>query len=415
VTQFEYQAVDETGEHINGTIAATDRREAVASLTQKGHFVTSLALKKNEPTERKEDTAAAKKNRRFNLVRGRVNSKDILAITGQLSAALRAGLPLLNCLRVVQKQVQKPAVKDMLGRLTHLVSTGSSLSEAMEQQGDTFNTLYLAMIRVGETGGIIEDTTSQLTSLLRREEQVKSNIKTASMYPLIVLMVGFISVIIIITWILPRIIRSIGEGTLLPWPTRVLMGISGFISGYGWLVLVGAILGVLLFRKWLRTTSGRLVWDGFKLKIPVMGRVQKTIAVGRFTRTLGSLTKGGVTILEALQVVRDTLGNELLGREIDNVAHDVKSGAPLAEPMEASGYFPPLLVQIISVGEQTGKLDELLLNAADTFDSEADTAIERFMALLPALLVLLLAVVIGFIVAGALLPIVAMQLGAGGV
>ncbi len=415
MTQFEYQAVDETGEHVNGTIAATDRREAVASLTQKGHFVTSLALKKNEPTKRKENTAAVKKVRRFYLGRGRVNSKDILAITGQLSAALQAGLPLLNCLRVVQKQVQKPAVKDMLGRLTHLVSTGSSLSEAMEQQGDTFNTLYLAMIRVGETGGILEDTTSQLTSLLHREEQVKSNIKTASMYPLIVLMVGFISVIIIITWILPRIIRSIGEGTLLPWPTRVLMGISGFISGYGWLVLVGAILGFLLFRKWLGTTSGRLVWDGFKLKIPVIGRVQKTIAVGRFTRTLGSLTKGGVTILEALQVVRDTLGNELLGREIDNVAHDVKSGASLAEPMEASGYFPPLLVQIISVGEQTGKLDELLLNAADTFDSEADTAIERFMALLPALLVLLLAVVIGFIVAGALLPIVAMQLGAGGV
>ncbi len=408
MTQFEYQAVDETGGHVNGTIAATDRREAVASLTQKGHFVTSLALKKAEPTKRKEDATAVKKTPCPLFFKGRVNSKDILAITGQLSAALRAGLPLLNCLRVVQKQVQKPAVKDLLGRLTHLVSTGSSLSEAMEQQGDTFSTLYLAMIRVGETGGIIEDTTSQLTSLLRREEQVKSNVKTASMYPLIVLMVGFISVIIIITWILPRIIRSIGEGTLLPWPTRVLMGISGFISGYGWLVLIGAVLGFLLFRKWLSTTSGRLVWDGFKLKMPVMGRVQKTIAVGRFTRTLGSLTKGGVTILEALQVVRDTLGNELLGREIDNVAHDVKSGASLAEPMEASGYFPPLLVQIISVGEQTGKLDELLLNAADTFDSEADTAIERFMALLPALLVLLLAVVIGFIVAGALLPIVAM-------
>ena len=170
-----------------------------------------------------------------------------------------------------------------------------------------------------------------------------------------------------------------------------------------------------MVRRWIRTSSGRLMWDRIKLRLPVMGRVQRTIAVGRFTRTLGSLTKGGIAILEALQVVRDTLGNELLGRAIDRVAQEVKTGAPLADPLDESGYFPPLLVQIVSVGEQTGKLDELLLGAAETFENEADTAISRFMSVLPALLVLLLAVVIGFIVAGALLPIVAMQLGAGGV
>ena len=164
--------------------------------------------------------------------------------------------------------------------------------------------------------------------------------------------------------------------------------------------------------RWTRA-EGRVKWDAFKLRIPVLGSVLRTIAVGRFARTLGALTKGGVIILEALSVVRDTLGNELLGREIDAVAEKVRRGESLAEPLGESGYFPPLLVQITSIGEQTGKLDELLLNAAETFDAEADSAINRFMAVFPALLILLLAVVIGFIIAATLLPIVVMTVGGG--
>jgi type II secretory pathway component PulF len=195
------------------------------------------------------------------------------------------------------------------------------------------------------------------------------------------------------------------------------MGISGFIQGLftsvlGWIVLAAICVGFYRLIKWTGTT-GRLQCDTFKLRIPILGSVLRTIAVGRFARTLGALTMGGVTILEALGVVRDTLGNELLGREIDTVAEKVKRGEPLAEPLGESGNFPPLLVQIVAVGEQTGKLDELLLNAADTFDSEADSAINKFMAIFPAILILLLALVIGFIIAATLLPIIAMELGGG--
>ena len=196
----------------------------------------------------------------------------------------------------------------------------------------------------------------------------------------------------------------------LPWPTRLLMVMSDFIKAYGWLVIILVLIGGYYLRKWVRST-GRIKWDTFKLKVPVLGSVLRTIAVGRFARTLGALTKGGVTILESLGVVRDTLGNELLGREIDEVAEKVKGGASLAGPLGTSGYFPPLLVQIVSIGEQTGKLDELLLNAADTFDDEADSAINRFVAIFPAILILLLAVVIGFIIVATLLPIIMMELG----
>lgn len=200
-------------------------------------------------------------------------------------------------------------------------------------------------------------------------------------------------------------------------PTRVLMALGALTKSllttvYGWVIIAVIVVGLYLLRKWARS-EGRIKCDAFKLKIPVLGSVLRTIAVGRFARTLGALTKGGVTILEALSVVRDTLGNELLGREIDGVAEKVKTGESLAGPLGESGHFPPLLVQIVSIGEQTGKLDELLLNAADTFDSEADSAINRFMAIFPAVLILLLALVVGFIIAATLLPIVTMQFGAG--
>jgi type II secretory pathway component PulF len=273
------------------------------------------------------------------------------------------------------------------------------------------------MIRVGETGGILEQTSSQLAMILGREEKIKANMKTASAYPIFLLGLGIASATLIVTVMLPRILATVDTGVAaMPMPTRVLMGISAslralFTSVGGWVVLGAAVAGLVALHRWTRT-AGRVQWDAFRLKIPVLGPVLRTIAVGRFARTLGALTKGGVTILEALAVVRDTLGNEVLARQIDEVAEKVKRGESLADPLEQSGYFPPLLIQIVAIGEQTGKLDDLLLNAADTFDTDADAAINRFMAVFPAVLILVLALVIGFIIAAALLPIVTMSFGA---
>jgi len=242
--------------------------------------------------------------------------------------------------------------------------------------------------------------------------------KNASAYPLFVLSIGLASAVVIVAWILPKILENVSAGAAaMPMPTRILLGISAFsrvlfTSVGGWLAIVAVIATLYALRRWTKTV-GRLEWDAFKLRLPVLGSVLRTIAVGRFARTLGALTQGGVTILDALAVVRDTLGNEKLARQIDEVAEKVKRGESLADPLEASGCFPPLLVQIVAIGEQTGKLDELLLNAAETFDTEADAAISRFMAIFPAALILILALVIGFIIAAALLPIVMMSLGAG--
>jgi len=416
--EFSYKAVDKAGGHVAGTIEAADRRSAVAGLADRGQFVVELVEKtraKRADGEKKASLDLA------NVVRfgsRRITGKDVLAMTTQLSTALQAGLPLLNGLELIREQQHKIGMKDMLDDLVQAVSSGQSLSEAMAKHERTFSPLYLSMIRVGETGGILEQTTAQLAAILNRDEKIKANMKNASAYPIFVLCLGIASVVIVLTSILPRIIRTIGGGLpALPLPTKILMALSNFLQGlfttlFGWIIIALVAAGLYYLIRWTRT-EGRIKWDAFKLKIPILGSVLRSIAVGRFARTLGALTKGGVTILEALGVVRDTLGNELLGREIDTVAEKVKRGESLAGPLGQSGYFPPLLVQIVSIGEQTGRLDELLLNAAETFDSEADSAINRFMAIFPAVLILLLALVIGFIIAATLLPIVVMELGAG--
>jgi len=402
---------------VAGTVEASDRRSAVATLTDRGHFVTEL-FEPNQPRP-----AAGRKKSPLELPSlpawggHRVSSKDILAVTTQLSTAIRAGLPLLNCLELIRKQQRKPGMQRIFDHLVKSVNSGQSLSEAMAEHA-AFGPLYLSMIRVGETGGILEATSAQLASILNREEKVKTDIKNASAYPILVLFMGFVSAVVIMVGILPKILATVAvPDAVMPLPTRILMDISGlmrnlFLTVPGWLGLVVMVVALVAFRRWTKG-AGRLDWDAFKLKIPVLGPVLRTIAVGRFARTLGALTEGGVTILEALAVVRDTLGNELLAREIDEVADEVQRGEALATPLEASGYFPPLLVQIVAIGEQTGRLDELLLNAAETFDTDADAAIKRFMDIFPALLILILALVIGFIIAAALLPIVQMSLSAG--
>ncbi|MBA7645501.1 Type II secretion system protein F [subsurface metagenome] len=418
MVQFSYKAVNQAGGHIAGTIEAVDRKSAVADLTDKQQFVIELAEEAQAPTVSGGEKAALDLAKFVRFGSRRVSSKDILAMTTQLGTALRAGLPLLNGLELIHEQQHKAAMREMLAELVKLVSSGQSLSEAMAKYENTFSPLYLSMIRVGETGGMLDETTTQLAEILSRDEKIKTNMKNAAAYPIFVLGLGLVSVVIILTTILPKIIRTIGGGfAALPLPTKILLRISDFTRGlfttvFGWIVIILIVAGLYYLIKWTKS-KGRIKWDSFKLKIPLLGSVLRTIAVGRFARTLGALTKGGVTILEALSVVRDTLGNELLGREIDAVAEKVKGGESLASPLDESGYFPPLLVQITSIGEQTGRLDELLLNAADTFDAEADSAINRFMAIFPAILILLLALVIGFIIAATLLPIVMMGVGTG--
>lgn len=410
MANFEYKAVDNSGAAVAGTVTASDRRAAVADLAASGTFVTDLCEQSQSSASKGVSENVASIAKDFNFGSSRIAGKDILAMTSHLSTALNAGLPLLNAIEIVGAQQHKKPMKELMDSLVASVNAGNSFSDALEEHPNTFSRLYVSMVRVGEVGGILEKTMSQLTQLLSREVKIKSNMAGAMIYPMVVLLLGIVSVVVMVIAVVPRIIQSLGEDATLPWTTQSLLSLSDLLKNYGLYAAVFIIAAVIMFIKWKKTPEGRLKLDGFLLKIPILGKVLTTIAVGRFARTLGALTSSGITILHALSVVRDTLGNEFLGQLIDDVSEKVRMGHSLAEPLASSAHFPPLLIQIVSVGEQTGKLDELLLNAADTFDDEADSAVERFMTLFPVLLIIILALIIGYIIAATLLPIITLDL-----
>ena len=410
MANFEYKAVDNLGAAVTGMVTAPDRRAAVSDLAAKGTFVTDLSEESQPLESRGISVSVTSVTKEFNFGSSRITGKDILAMTSHLSTALNAGLPLLNAVEIVGAQQHKKSMKDLMDSLVNSVNAGKSFSDALEEHPRTFSRLYVSMVRVGETGGILEKTMSQLTQLLSREVKIKSNMAGAMIYPMVVLALGIVSVVVMVMAVVPKIIQTLGEDAKLPWTTQSLLALSDLLKSYGLYAAIFIIAATIMFVKWKRTPTGQLKLDGFLLRIPILGKVLTTIAVGRFARTLGALTSSGITILHALSVVRDTLGNEFLGRLIDDVSEKVRMGHSLAEPLASSAYFPPLLIQIVSVGEQTGKLDELLLNAAETFDDEADSAVSRFMTLFPVLLIIILALIIGYIIAATLLPIITLDL-----
>ncbi len=399
--EYQYIAIDGSGREVRGAVAAESRSDAIASLAANSVFVTEL---KDKVAGEAQPLIAW---RPWGKRRLRVRAKAVLF--RQLGTALRAGLPLLSALQVVHEQAEGETTRMLLGDLSARVHAGESLSLAMEAHLGDFSRLEVSMIRVGETAGMLDQIMGHLSEFSERDVDVREKIRSAAAYPLFVLTLALISVVIIVTFILPRVLGAVADNVaVLPWPTVVLMRMSDFAS-YGWLLLVVLAVGLWAMRRWLAQSEGRRKFDAFKLRIPVLGTALRRIAVARFARTLGTLSRSGIPILEALHVLRDTLGNEALARQIDAVAADITQGQSIAEPLRLTGQFPPLLIQVIAMGERTGRLDELLLEAADAYEKETSAAIQRTMTILPGVFIVLLALVVLFVLSGVLLPIVNMS------
>jgi len=328
----------------------------------------------------------------------------------QLATALQAGLPLLSALRVVEEQADTSALRGLISDLADRVKAGEALSQAMQAHPREFSRLEVSMASVGETVGLLDQIMGYLSDFAERDVEIREKVRSAAAYPVFVLALACVSVVIVLAVVLPRVLGTVtATVTALPWPTRVLMGLSQLVASYGWLMLIvlaGAVWG---FRTWLAWPRGRLAFDRFKLRIPVLGTALRRIAVARFARTLGTLSKSGVQILEALHVLRDTLGNEALSRRIDEAAASIRQGESIAEPLRLTGEFPPLLIQVIAMGERTGRLDQLLLQTAEAYEKETANAVGRVMAVLPAVFIVLLALVVLFVLSAVLLPIIEME------
>ncbi|MEM1026609.1 MAG: type II secretion system F family protein [Planctomycetota bacterium] len=404
---FAYKALTSHGAASDGRIEAASRAAAVQLLSQRGEFVLEI-------DENAGPSGRAAGSVRFPMWRNGITPRQRLALLRQLSVALDAGLTLVVALKVVADQADTPALRALATQLIEAVRRGDALSDAMGLAGNgrLFSTMQVSMVRAGETAGALEDVMKSLTKFAERDLAVREKLRSAAIYPVLVLALALVSIVIILTFILPSILSSLEDtGADLPLPTLILMQASNTLrSPWGLLLVVGLVASGIGFWRWRRTATGRLSLDSWKLRMPVLGVALRKVAVARFARVLGTLSAAGIGIVESMRIVRDTLGNEVLAQRIDHAAEEIVRGRSIADPLGEDGMFPPLLVQVVAMGERTGKLDTLLMQLADTYEKETEVALGRVMSILPAVLILGLAVVVAFILAAALLPIVNMSL-----
>ena len=436
---FRYQSMDRGGALATGTIAAPDRASAMRLLQAQGLLPMQLDMAEAEAPAKAAAKAAPKSAPRGQepaetrsggidlgaLARaftgnttGRPQLKrtELANIIRELATAIEAGLPLLNALKTVRRQAAGKAQPVILDFIIERVESGRPLHEAMDEYGPPFDEMIVGMVRASDASGRMSEVMHQLADLLERSVELRREMVGATIYPLIVACMIGVSIIIAVTFLLPRLMAPIlGQpGVTIPFPTMVLLGFADFMRDWWWLVLLAAVGAVIGFRRWIAVYSNRRKLDLVLLKSPIIGPLLRDVAVARFTRTLGTLVSAGLPILSALKIVRDTLGNVVLMEAIDGVQEKVTTGQSLAEPLEKCGFFPPLLVQIVNIGEKSGRLEPMLIHAAGAFDRQVNTSLKLFTKLLPPVLLVFMALIASFVLAAILLPLLEMQKSLGG-
>jgi type II secretory pathway component PulF len=420
---FRYESRSTAGAALSGTMTAADRAEVVRELATRGE--TALRVEaQNGDTQAMGDTvferpreapraaapASDTASKRGSFGGRAMTTLELASFVRELATAVEAGLPLLKALRSIQQQAKRVRQKALLAHLSKGVESGESLADAAEGWGKPFTQMIVSIIRAGEVSGRFGEVTNQLADVLERDIELRRSILSATLYPLIVLGVVLVAIVIVVSLIVPPILAAVGgELERLPLPTRVVEGFAEFVGSY-WLYLLLALLGLaLLVKRLLADPVTRIRFDRALLHVPILGALLREVAVARFTRLLGTLIGAGLPILDALRITRHTLGNLELARVIGEVEEQIAAGHSIASPLERSGYFPSLLVQIVDVGERSGKLEPMLLRAADSFDRRTQSAIKVFTASLPPVLILFLAAIVGFVLAAILLPLIELQ------
>ena len=420
--KFDYIALDARGKETKGSIEVASQNEAIGRVKEMGLFPTKIieAEKAQPKTAGKKGKSAAKvagkKGGGINIelkipgLSGRVKPKVLTTFTRQLATLVDAGLPLLRGLRVLEKQERNVTLKRILGELALAIEGGSTFSEALAQHPKVFNRLFVNMVKAGELGGVLEVVLKRLAEFSEKAQKIKSKVKAALFYPIAVLIVATGILILLMTFVVPRF-KQVFEGMemKLPWFTTFVLGISDMIR-HNILMTMGVVaVAVIIFLITInKTKTGRYVWDKIKLKLPPTGAVISKVSISRFTRTLGTLVSSGVPILQALTIVKETAGNVIISNAVMKVHESVKEGETITAPLESSGVFPPMVVSMVDVGEQTGALPEMLLRIADNYDEEVDNAVSAMTSLLEPIMIIFLAVVVGSIVIAMFLPLIAM-------
>ncbi len=386
---FSYRATTTDGAIVEGVIEAADEKDAVDRLKNSG----IIPLKITTPREGI--------GKRF---LHKSSKGDILTFTTELSALLSAGLPLDRSLNILSDISESGEMKSIVKAVLKSIREGSSFSDALSKHPKAFPKLYVNMIRAGEAGGVLDVVLDKLNEFLESSQELKDHVFSAMIYPVILLLTGGFSIIVLLVYVLPKFSTIFSEmHVALPLSTQIIISVSNALSMYWWVLLACAAGSWLLFRNYTRSEAGRYSWDSFKIKM--MGEVIRKIETARFTRTLGTLLKSGVPLLQALHNSKDVISNQVIASAIDGVAKGAKEGKGIAAPLATADVFPPLALSMIKVGEETGQLDTMLLKVAETYEKSLKVSIKRFVSFVEPAMILAMGVIIGFIVVSMLMAI----------
>ena len=421
--KYNYVAMDAHGKESKGTLEVASQNEAIGRVKEMGLFPTKIVEieKVREKADKKTGPAAKAGGKKkggganFNInikipgLSGRVKTKVLTTFTRQLATLVDAGLPLLRGLRVLEKQEKNVNLKSIIAELAVAIEGGSTFSEGLAQHPKVFNRLFVNMVKAGELGGVLEVVLNRLSEFMEKAQKIKGKVIAAMFYPIAVIIVATCILTILMVYVIPKfkeVFAGMLDNAQLPAFTRLVLGISDVIKDHFLYTVCGVVVFAILFTLFTHTRFGRRAFDKFKLKVPIVGPVVSKVAISRFTRTLGTLVSSGVPILQALTIVKETAGNVIISNAVGEVHESVKEGETITAPLEASGVFPPMVISMVDVGEQTGALPEMLLKIADNYDDEVDNAVAAMTSLLEPVMIIFLAVIVGSIVIAMFLPLI---------
>ncbi len=386
---FTYTARSFAGEIRTSTLEAQSRDDVIAQLRKQRLNVVKI------------DEATPKKPKR-----GHIKMRDIVILTRQFSTMINAGLPLVQTMTILAEQSENKVLSEIMRKVVFDVESGNTVADALGKHPQAFSGLYVNMVAAGEAGGILDTILMRLATFMEKNDALIRKVKGAMIYPSVIMSVAAIAVTVLLIFVIPVFENLFASaGLALPLPTRIVMGASRFLKGYWYVVMATIGVAVFMFRKYNATSNGKLNVDRFLLRVPVLGDVLRKSAVSRFTRTLGTLISSGVSILDGLEITAKTAGNRVVQDAIMESRSSIAGGDTIAAPLKKSGVFPPMVISMISVGEQTGGLDEMLSKIADFYDEQVDTAVSNLLSLLEPIMIVFLGVVVGGMVVAMYLPI----------
>jgi general secretion pathway protein F len=401
---YEYTALDRSGKSVAGIIDADSNVAARQKLRAAGKY----------PVEVKESTLKAKSKSpgtpSLASVFNRVKPDDIHGLTRQLATLLNAGIPLLGALDALMEQTTSPPLKKIIAQIKESVNEGNSLTVSLTKHPRLFSNIYINMVRAGEASGSLDVVLERLAEFGEHQQVLKGRFQAALVYPIFMAIIGSGVLFFLLSFVVPNLTRIFTEmKQVLPLPTKLLIWFSGFLQVYWWAIILLIVAIIFGIKQFIKTPRGRYIWDSLKLRFPVIGQINRKIALSRFGRTLGSLLQSGVPLITSLQIVRNIVNNVLIGDVIDDAMEDIQAGKSLHLALSRSLWFPPVFRQMVAVGEQSGDLEKMLQKIADAYEREVETRITGMTALIEPIMILLMAVVVGFIVISILLPIFEMN------